>query len=430
MNDDARFERLLGDDMHALAPTRAPDQLRNRIKSETSGMAPRPRWLALIKETPMRTNSRLAVGSPTWRVAAVIAATMLVATLTVGASFAGAQLLAKDGFIVDASGGGTHTSIAAAVVDADEGAVILVRPGTYEEAFEVDKTLTIRGDGPVEDIVVTAPEGGPTVVLMSPNQADPYAIHITAGEPIVAGLTFRGQASELIVTGGRPTLEGLVFEDVAWVFDGSTTSQEGSSVLVMGVDAHLTLRDSVIQGGGPVAVFDGAGAIIDGNRLEGGPQLYLPGRPGPGTIVSGNTVSGTLKYGLNIHDTSGTEITGNTFTDYGQSAIRVRDGGDGRISGNFVEGGSNGITINAAHGLEVSGNTVTDTQFGISWRGEDGMLDGNSANGNSSGIVINSGSPVVVGNTACDNTSANFLVRDLASPEVGENDFCEEPVTE
>jgi parallel beta-helix repeat protein len=430
MNDDARFERLLGDDMHALAPTRAPDRLRNRIKSETSEMAPRPRWLALIKETPMRTNSRLAVGSPTWRVAVVMAATILLAVLVAGASFAGAQLFAATGFIVDASGGGTHTSIAVAVADADEGTEILVRSGTYVEAFELDKTLTIRGDGPVEDIVVTAPEGGPTVVLMSPSQADPYAIHITAGEPIVAGLTFRGQPSELIVTGGRPTLEGLVFEDVAWVFDGSTTSQEGSSVLVMGVDAHLTLRDSVIQGGGPVAVFDGAGAIIDGNRLEGGPQLYLPGRPGPGTIVSGNTVSGTLKYGLNIHDTSGTEITGNTFTDYGQSAIRVRDGGDGRISGNVVEGGSNGITINAAHGLEVSGNTVTDTQFGISWRAGAGTLADNTVTSNVMGIVISAGSPVVVGNTACDNTSVNFAAREAASPEIGENDFCEEPAAE
>jgi hypothetical protein len=51
----------------------------------------RPRWLAILKESPMRHRSHLAVGSPTARVAAVAAATLLLATLGAGALVAGAQ---------------------------------------------------------------------------------------------------------------------------------------------------------------------------------------------------------------------------------------------------------------------------------------------------------------------------------------------------
>ena len=55
MNDDARFERLFADGLTGLAPSRAPDGLGSTIKTTTSRMRPRPRWLALIKEPPMRT---------------------------------------------------------------------------------------------------------------------------------------------------------------------------------------------------------------------------------------------------------------------------------------------------------------------------------------------------------------------------------------
>ena len=95
MNDEVRFERLFADGLHELAPRRAPDRLRTTIKAETGETRPRARWLALIKEPTMRTNNRVAVGSPTARVAAIMAATLLARRcLVIGAGVAGAQLLA------------------------------------------------------------------------------------------------------------------------------------------------------------------------------------------------------------------------------------------------------------------------------------------------------------------------------------------------
>jgi hypothetical protein len=89
--EDARSERILAGGLAASAPTRAPDRLRPEIERTLSLLRPRPRWLAILKERPMRYRSHVAVGSPTARAAAVAAATMLVAILGAGALVIGAQ---------------------------------------------------------------------------------------------------------------------------------------------------------------------------------------------------------------------------------------------------------------------------------------------------------------------------------------------------
>ena len=91
MNDDARLERIFSDALAVAAPSRAPDRLRTHINTAVSQTRPRPRWLALIKEPPMRLSSRVAVGSPTFRLVAIMVVTMALilaaaAAVVVGAS--------------------------------------------------------------------------------------------------------------------------------------------------------------------------------------------------------------------------------------------------------------------------------------------------------------------------------------------------------
>ena len=146
MNDDRAYERLFAEGLteRSLPRARPPARLRP-IKSTTGRMRPRPRWLALIKEPPMRISSRVAVGSPTARLAAILAATLLLAVLATGAVVAGGTLLAGPAPIVVAQdGSGSHQTIAEAVAAATDGDTIRVRPGTYPEAVVVDKDIAIR----------------------------------------------------------------------------------------------------------------------------------------------------------------------------------------------------------------------------------------------------------------------------------------------
>ena len=106
----------------------------------------------------MHSDPRLTVGSPTARIAAVMAATLLLAVLVAGAGIAGSRLLAADGIIVvDPSGGGTVETIAEAVAMARDGDTVRVMPGTYAEPVVVDKDIVLEGDpgSEREAIVVT-----------------------------------------------------------------------------------------------------------------------------------------------------------------------------------------------------------------------------------------------------------------------------------
>ena len=221
MNDEVRLERLFADGLHELAPRRAPDRLRTTIKAETGETRPRARWLALIKEPTMRTNNRVAVGSPTARVAAIMAATLLALMMIIGAGVAGAQLLAANGpIIVDASGGGDFTTIAAAVEEAADGDTILVRPGTYGEEIVIDKDITLRGDGPVDEVVIEL--------------ADAVLITLTQSDAEIADLTLRGDKDTqgMYVLGGAPVISGVVFDSTGTPYGSPDVFGSGGSLEV------------------------------------------------------------------------------------------------------------------------------------------------------------------------------------------------------
>jgi len=452
MNDDTRFERLFEDGLHEIAPLRAPDRLRTQVKTESSRVHPRPRWLALIKEPPMRTNSHLAVGSPIARVAAIMVATLLIAAMVIGASFAGAQIFAANGpIIVDQSGDGTYTTITEAVAMAEDGDEILVRPGTYTEAVVIEKDITLTGDGPVADIVITAPDDGPTAQIAPRwgSATDPYAVLLLETNAVLSGLTFQGVRSEIHATGGSPTISGLVLEGVGLPYRGGANAA-GSGILV-NVGSAATISDNVMNGGGPIGIFDPSELTVDGNTLVDGPHIW--GYLGDETVIRGNTISGALVRGINLSDDSSPLIEGNTITDAGQVGIRLRAADSPVVSGNTITGsGSQGIFVNTGTPI-LSGNSLSDNQTGIGWSGASGLIEGNTVTGGTTGISVMSGSPslednattgaggfgivisagtspTLTGNTSCENEQ-NLWVDDTANPVIADdNEICEDAPAE
>jgi WD40 repeat protein len=91
--NDVRLERLLDDVLADISALHVPDRLGPDIAFTTSHIRQRPRWLALIKEPPMRHPSGLAVGSPAVRLAYLMVLSLLMALLAVGGVVAGASVL-------------------------------------------------------------------------------------------------------------------------------------------------------------------------------------------------------------------------------------------------------------------------------------------------------------------------------------------------
>jgi hypothetical protein len=91
--NDLRLERLLDDVLADIAAEHVPDRLGPDISSSTSRIRQRPRWLALLKEPPMRLPSGVPVGSPTFRLACVMALTFALVLVAAGAVAVGASLV-------------------------------------------------------------------------------------------------------------------------------------------------------------------------------------------------------------------------------------------------------------------------------------------------------------------------------------------------
>lgn len=472
-----RFEHEIRAALDEGAPMSAPNHLLHSFEYNARRTRRYPRWLALIKEPTMRTDNHLAVGSPTVRVATIVVATLLLAVAVASAGVAGQRLLAAEGEIIVAQdGSGTYETITEAVEAADDGDTILIRPGTYTEAVAIAKDVTVRGDGPTDEIVVTAPADGPTFTASTIYGDEPYAFLLTDTAATITGLTVQGDGSAIIASGGSPTIEGNVVDSVGMPFDGSSLS--GTSIVVTH-GSTASVLDNDIRAGGEFSVFGEANPTIEGNRLVDGPHIYLR-EPGSDTVVRDNDISGTLSraiavsgpgtiliednrisdpgsLGIRVGRNTGAvgfepTIRNNTIEGASSSGIGVTTGGSPRIVGNSLSGNGTGISWIGAAG-SIEDNSLIDNGSGISLGGDADQVIGNTISGGRNGITITTGStalddnkvtgasgrglaigsgssPVLTGNVSCEN-GENLWVADDAAPDIDEtNEICEEQAAE
>jgi nitrous oxidase accessory protein NosD len=474
MNDQLDFEFRVASHLADEGVAPPSDAFYDDLISRASDSRQRPRWLALIKESPMRTSQGMAVGSPMARVAAIAVATLLLATLLVGAGIAGARLLAADAaLIVAQDGSGDFTTISDAVAVAEDGDTVEIRPGTYVEAIAIDKDITLAGDGPVEEIIIQAPADGPTVSagdeVAATSLPAPYALLIEQSDATVSGLTFEGPSSRVQAIGGAPVLEGLVFVGV-----GDAKLDNAGSLLVSG-GSSATVRESLFDGGIGIAVSDRSEPLIDGNVLRSGASIGAD--IGDGGIIRNNDISGAdgplglrtptmaliedniIAGGVTCiyldqaaEEGAGPRIRANSISDC-HTGISVNAGSAPLIEENMLEANDVGISLTDGAGTaSLVGNELTDNDIAIGISASDARIEGNTIKGGTTGIVASRGatasiadntitgasnrgvtiaadaSPTLSGNRICDN-GANVVVADGAEPVMQDNEICPDPAT-
>lgn len=95
MNERTDLDRLVGTWLRDQAPQAAPEDLLGSALAVTTASRPLPTWRALLSVPPMRTQSRVLVGSPAFRLARVVVALVILVGVIAGATVAGAGLLAR-----------------------------------------------------------------------------------------------------------------------------------------------------------------------------------------------------------------------------------------------------------------------------------------------------------------------------------------------
>jgi nitrous oxidase accessory protein NosD len=254
---------------------------------------------------------------------------------------------------------GTYATIQSAVDKATAGSVIDVCPGTYPEQVTIDKSLTLRGIsfGYADSAVITSPAGGMVQNATSLTSSG-YAIYanvlVESGATVkISNLTVDSAGNQVACGAGQ--LVGIFFQNASGTVNWVTTRNQ--------------LPDGAICGSG-----DGLGIFVQ----------------------SGNSGTSTVSVlNSSVHDYSKNGITGNgvgtTITITGckirgagpttavaQNGIQIAYGATGAVKNNTIADdvwsplpagdqcdAADGILLYGASGVTVSGNQISNTQFGI-----------------------------------------------------------------
>jgi hypothetical protein len=463
MNEERSFERFVADNVAGNpGGDPMPEAFYDDMHTYASHHRQRPEWLAFIKEPPMRTNSKLAVGSPTMRVAAIMVATLLLAVALAAVGVAGSRLLAADGpIVVNHDGTADYITINEAVTNAEDGDEILVMAGEYEEAVRISKDITLRGedrdsviirvgDGCVADTgtgTASCPEGTPLYGGYWMGEA-PFGILVDEAEAIVSDLTIQtrggtkdsGSAADaddnaITVVGGAPR-----FSNVSAVH----ASRNSSSVYVhAGSEAEFS--DSLFEGW--VFIEEQSPAKLVGSEIQGmlmvntnntspgggaeaevrDNQLYTTVLAGP-VILEGNEVTNSKSYipdttAIQIQSSEGWTISDNTITGFFNG---ISGGSSGDVLGNDLIGNDNGISVKIGPGSRVASNRIEGGETGLRVDGSGRVEDNEVRSAQSRGIVVPKNATLTLtGNTSCDN-GVDLFLPDGASSTIDEtNTFCD-----
>ena len=438
---DQRFEQLLHDILDAETPSRAPERLVPETQRAVRPVRRQPTWLATLLERPMRVSRRVVVGSPIQRSLAVGMAMLLLALVTVGTLFVGAQLLAEPRtIVVDAGGNGDATTVTAGIELADDGDIVLLRPGEYVEDVVIDKPITLRGDSSGSAIIRFTLESPP----VSEFSSDLRRLYLYEGARRFdshgyAGANLFGQPLK-IPRGLLVVADGSVVEDlvIAGPPDGLGLRVRAENVTLddieIGFDGFGD-RDviALVADGGYVAIVDSS---IEGDLFLGGhgtKELLRNTIAGEVGIrdTDARLVANTIRIGpqqgsgVTVQGDSEVIIERSDIQVYGRGIFLDGNGVRGTVTNNVVIGGEAGLYLGEGAVATAERNTFADNDMGIRSRsaGKSWLRD-NIVEDNGAGILVSAGSTEVKGNLVTGSRNMGIGVLDDASPVVADNELC------
>jgi hypothetical protein len=171
MSTNDPFERLIADYLADNAAGDPSDRALDDALASTSRMRPYPTWLADLKEPPMRIPARVVVGSPTLRLATILALTLALALALAGAVAGAASLLPSEP--LPAPFGLARNGPLAYVMDGD---IHLVDPdGANDRVIIAGQGVAGAGFGYQGDrlFYLKGPDTSPTIWITNADGTDP-----------------------------------------------------------------------------------------------------------------------------------------------------------------------------------------------------------------------------------------------------------------
>jgi hypothetical protein len=246
-------------------------------------------------------------------------------------------------------------TIQAAVNQSPPNTMIEICPGSYPEQVSISKNLTLTGvtAGPRNSAIVVAPTGG--IVQNATDLFDGSGIAAqifvkNTAKVNLSRLTVDGSNNQ--ITGCAPDLMGIYYQNASGTMNYVVTRNQA-----------LSQADNGCQSGEGIFVESGYGSGGSATVTIENSSVHSYQKNGITADGSATVATITNNYVVGLGPTTGAA----------QNGIQVSDGARGAIAGNKVVDdiyspgtfGASGILVFDSGSLTISGNAVSNTQFGI-----------------------------------------------------------------
>nr|WSX75672.1 right-handed parallel beta-helix repeat-containing protein [Streptomyces sp. NBC_00899] len=320
---------------------------------------------------------------------------------------------------------GAHRSIAGALAEAADGALITIAPGRYEEALDITRAVTLATESGAGTVRVHSAAGSTVVV-------DAEAVRLT-------GLVLScadAEAPVLDLRRGQSELDGCVIEGAAWtavlawnegvlaargcrvanpngagvvvtsrggnVIEDTEMTGTGSSAVVVAEQGRLDVRECRLDrpGGNGICVNGQASATVESTRITGSAKPAVAVEQEARAALLRVTVSGSAVADAYLTGRGETTLTDCDFSGSAGQSVHIADGATPHLRRCTVAGAARGgIQVTAGARPRFEDCEITGSPVGL-------HITGAGTAASAQGLAVRDAATVAV--QVADSAAAEF----------------------
>ena len=325
--------------------------------------------------------------------------------------------------------GEDEPTIGAAIDAAPPNTTVRVPAGTYEGTVDIDRPVTIRGNGTEGDGATNiVGDSNGTVVTVGADGAAIVGVAVSGVGDTTPGPTVTDDHAHGGFSSGGSHDHGDSDGDDSWDADIEDDYAGGDAAIAVNAASGVLIAETTMETDAAGVIFrDSPGFVVRGTTVRGSDN-YREGHMGVAAmrssgVVEGSTFVGGLD-GVYTHRADGTVIRGNEMTE-NRMGIHLMFTSGALLADNAIDGQeTTGIYVmTGPERNAIVGNAVTDTRTGISFGGTDTYLADNELTDNHLGLRVDGVASIIERNVIADNYGGVETWALLPTNRVTHNDF-------
>jgi parallel beta-helix repeat protein len=296
---------------------------------------------------------------------------------------------------------GSGTPIRAAVDGATAGETIFVWNGSYTENVDVNKQLTLQGEGA-------------GVVTVTNSTADHHVFNVTTDYVNISGFNVTGATGD--ATAGIYLGSGVDHCNIS----NNTASNNRCGIILNSSSNNTLLNNNAAGNFGGIGIGSSSNNTLSNNTASG--NFYGIGIwSSSNNTLSNNTANSNDWAGIYLESSSNNTLSNNTANSNNLAGIHLNSSSNNNtLTSNTALNNSCGICLGYSSNNTLSNNTASNNSFGVSlYYSSNNTLSNNTASNDVWDIYIEDSSSIFEDNTLNGTTVSFTYSGDVSLKGVG-----------